>query len=295
MDSERTLFLKSRKSMLGSSDAPPLMEVSPYRTKLQLYEDKISDSIDETTNYAIERGIRAEPRIRSLFEFHKGEEFEPFRCIMEAYPYIGASLDGRSKDKKRILEIKLSGKEDWTASKELGKIPDKYWPQLQHGLMVSMAEMCYYVAYLYTKEEERILSLDKLAIVEVLPDIKYQYELLEKCKDFWLNHVQKRIPPICTDKDYEPLTGIPDIANEWKRLDSEISKLEERKETLRKQIIESAEATGHKRLLCAGIKLVKQSRAGNINYKSIPELKNVNLDEYRGKSIEYWKFENELK
>ena len=53
-------------------------------------------------------------------------------------------------------------------------------------------------------------------------------------------------------------------------------------------IIEAAEKTGHNRLLCAGIKLTKQTRAGSIDYASIPELKNVDLESYRKKPTTFW-------
>jgi hypothetical protein len=32
----------------------------------------------------------------------------------------------------------------------------------------------------------------------------------------------------------------------------------------------------------------KSERKGNVNYKKVPELKGVNLDEYRGESITVW-------
>lgn len=288
---DRQSWLKWRKEGIGGSDAPVVMGVSPWRTILELYQEKTADSVvDKEPNYAQDRGIRMEPRIRALYEMQMGRTFEPKTVQMGEFPFMRASLDGQ--DEYSIIEIKLSGKEDWLNSIENAAIPAKYYPQVQHNLLVSGAQECIYLSYLYTKEEPKILIMENLASIVVYPDIEYQKSLLEKCTIFWVDNILRKVPPGLqtgpAKKDEAPLLGFDHAAYEWRMIADQIESLEERKETLRKIILEAAIATGHSKLNCNGIKLNLKSRIGSVDYKKIPELQGVDLEPYRGKSIQYW-------
>jgi putative phage-type endonuclease len=287
---DRKSWLKWRQGGLGSSDAPVIMGVSPWRTLLQLYDDKIAPEPEESSNYITDLGNEMEPRIRSLIGLHMDDEFEPENCELAEFPFLRASLDGRSKkDPKRFIEIKLSGKEDWENTKLRGIIPEKYTPQIQHQLMVSGCHLAIYASYLFERGvKQAALDINKLAVVVTGADKAYIATLFAKEFEFWHSHVIPRKPPEPSDKDYAPLTGLKKEIDEFRRLNLQIKELEILRDAFRDDILKRAEGEGHRRYLCAGLKIVKQIRQGNVKYTDIPELKNVDLDKYRGKGSEFW-------
>lgn len=202
---ERKDWLFWRKEGVGSSDAPAIMGVSPWKSPLMVYCEKISKEIDETTNFAQDKGNEMEPKIRSLFMAHMGESFFPSLVMMEKYPFMRASLDGQSECKKKIVEIKLLGKEDWENAKK-GIVPAKYWPQCQHQLLVSGADVCYFVGYLFEKNKKP-MDTRKMVVIEVMPDRDYWVELWQMEANFW-NRVQTKRPPPPSDLDIKEIKRV---------------------------------------------------------------------------------------
>lgn len=285
-------WLRWRKNGLGGSDMPIVLGLSPWSTPLKLYEEKLNPEVNEISNYQSYLGNEAEPKIRALLELVKGKSFSPALCQMADFKYMLSSLDGRSEDKKEIIELKLSGKEDWETTKS-GKVPDKYFPQCQHNMLVSGADTCIFASYLfsaYEKNRRGPMSIEFLAQIEVKADKEYQSMLLREGTRFW-DHVMSKKPPLPSDKDYKALVGLSKEAKKWLSNREKIEKLEEEQEVLRKQLLEAAERQGHSRFLCAGIRMSQVSRVGNVQYAKIPELKGVDLDKYRAAGSVYWKME----
>lgn len=283
---DRTEWLKWRQQGIGGSDMPVILGDSPYRTALELYEEKIADTIVEKTSHIMERGNRYEPRIRSFYNMLYDTNFEPALFEMD---FLRVSLDGLDKDS--ICEIKTAGK-DAHEEARLGRVPKKYYAQVQHALMVSRKSECIYISYCDPSwDETQEIKKEFLAVVCVKPDLEYQEKIYNAAKVFWYDHVLKRIPPKPTEKDFKPLLGLAPQMHQWKKLDSQIKELEGKRDSLREEILSAAEKEEYPRLLCAGVRLVKQTRVGNVDYKKIPELKGVDLDSYRGKGTSFWKME----
>lgn len=290
---ERIEWLKWRKAGIGSSDAPVIMGVSPWSTPLKLYEEKISEEVveDESNAWIKQKGNEFETRIRNLFELRTGEDFSPALCVMDGFEYLRASLDGRSSDKRRGIEIKLSGRDDWELAKNQGIVPAKYLPQVQHQNMVGQLEVTYFLSYLYEKGVKSV-SADRLVVVEVAPDKEYISRLVSEEMKFW-DCVVKRKPPVSSDRDYKKLRGreLLDKIDTWKLYKKEADKIEGILDGLRADIIAEADKGGHPRYEGAGVRIRKESRQGNVQYAKVPELKGIDLDPYRGKGSVSWKFE----
>ncbi|MES2145765.1 MAG: YqaJ viral recombinase family protein, partial [Pseudomonadota bacterium] len=101
---DRQEWLKWRKGGIGSSDAPIIMGASPYKTRLQLYKEKISPEIKEETSFIQQMGNDIEPRLRSYMEFKHDRTYAPKLVVMAEYPHLRASLDGCSEDGQAIIE-----------------------------------------------------------------------------------------------------------------------------------------------------------------------------------------------
>lgn len=284
----REEWLQWRKKGIGGSDAPVIVNASEHRTPLQLYDEKLSADITEEDNFIQRRGNEIEPRVRSLFEMKMVKGYPAKLLVMDGFEFIRASLDGMSEDGE-VIEIKLLGKEDYELAKS-GKVPDKHWPQVQHNLMVSNGVVCFYLGYPYEKTQPKVLELEKLAIVAAPPDKRYMEWLLCEEMKFW-DAVTKKKPPLPSDRDFKKLRGIGTLPERFRRAKERLANASEDFEQLKAELISAAGATGHPRVMAGDVRLLQISRAGNVDYSSVPELKGVDLEKYRKAGSLYWKVE----
>lgn len=284
---ERHEWLEWRHKGIGSSDAPAIMQVSGFgMTPLKLYEEKVVPfkGEDDSNQWIKDRGNEVEIQIRTLLNWKYNINLQPSLKVMEDYPFIKASTDG--EDQGIICEIKLLGKEDF----ERGIVPIKYWPQVQHLLMVTGAKKCIFAAHKYDSEAKtrQMPTLESLLIIEVEPDHTYIGQLLSEEIKFW-DHVQKKKPPVPTDQDYKRLTGLAPAAKKYIKLTEKMKVLEEQIEEVKKELLEAADRQNHSRYECSGLRIQQVSKVGNVDYKKVPELKGVDLEPYRKAGSVYWK------
>lgn len=296
----RAKWLEWRRQGIGASDSPAIMGVSPYKTILQIYEDKISTEAPvEISSRIMEKGNELEPVARKQFAAHfnllndTDETFEPKLVTLEEFPFMKASLDGCSKNGKIIVEIKLQGKENHVRLAEGQKLnlPDgksyirlDYWTQMQHQFICSGAEEGYLCSI-----NDTVLDAKKLDVkwIKILPDREYQKLHFRSCVHFW-DCVQNKTPPQPGGDDLLPLTGMDDKIKLWKKLKLKIENEEEELESLRKEIL--AKVT-HPKMYACGVTITEVEKQGSVDYKKIPELKGVDLEKYRKASSKYYKMD----
>lgn len=266
-------WLGLRKSKITSTDASVIMEVNPWKTKLQLYNEKISDKSSSFLTERMQRGLYLEPIARDLFIFKKGLPVYPAVVIKD---WAMASLDGMSECRKHIVEIKCPGDKDHSSAID-GIIPSYYYPQLQHQLYVcDLNEMSYF-------------SFDGIdgVTLDVKRDQTYIDRLIEEEKKFYECLINKK-PPEPTDRDYVERDDAlwEAYALKWKEVTNTIKSLESEEEELRRKLIFLSEDANTKG---SGISLCQVQRKGIVDYSKIPELKGVNLDLYRKESTTNWR------
>ena len=189
---DQPAWKKWRQQGLGASDAPIVMGVSPWTTRYQLWCDKTGRvTKDDGDNWATERGNRLEPMARADYELRFGREMPVVLAEHRDYPFLRASLDGFGEG--IVLEIKCPGEADHKLAMS-GSVPSKYYPQLQHQLLVTGARCAHYYSF----------DGQRTALVEVAPDHSYMEILLGELIAFW-ELVQTEQPPEKTDGDYKPL------------------------------------------------------------------------------------------
>lgn len=269
-------WLEMRKNKVGASDAPIIMGVSPWTTAYQLWEEKLDLVPSKQETLPMKKGHKLEELARLELEKMTGFFFLPEVRLHSTLPWMMASLDCIDPEGHHIAEIKCPGIEDHSIALD-GKIPDKYFPQLQHQLEVCQLEKGYYFSFYEAKG----------VIVEVYRDDTYIKKMIEKEKRFW-ECLQEFSPPEMTERDYiqqtDPLWK--DYASEWRMLNEQIKALEAKEKHLREAIIAMS---GKKNAIGAGIKLTRFMRKGNVDYSAIPELKQVELDKYRKNPIESYR------
>ncbi len=277
----RDEWLKMRKSYLGASDAPAVMGVSPWTTPFQLWQDKLGLSKPREDNYNMQRGRYQEESARQLYEKKTGTLMNAEVVFHPTKKFMMASLDGLSPNGDRAAEFKCPGELDHEVAKS-GKIPEKYYPQLQHQLSCLECIGINQLDYFSYRNGEGVL-------VEVERDKKFLERLHTEEEDFWDKVIHLESPAL-TNRDFESkeecLLWQP-VAERLKALHQQLKSLEELEKSCRKQLIEMANESscnGH------GVRLTKVVGKGRVDYKAIPELKGVNLEIYRKKMIQSWRF-----
>jgi len=257
---------------LGASDAPVIMGVSPWKTYHQLWKEKVLGVSTQVENEAMRRGKALERDAIDFFQMQTGYLVEEQVCLEHpTHTWMRATLDGINQEERVLVEVKTSRVLHY-------EVPEHYYPQLQHQLAVTGYENMFYVIY----------DGENGHIIEVKRNDKYIAELIEKEQDFW-NLVLTQQEPLLEAKDFTSM----DSNENWKDLASRyhevvylMNELGEEKEFLESQFIlfsEGKNARGH------GIVLSNVTRKGTVDYKSIPEIKSIDLEQYRKPSSSYWR------
>lgn len=174
-------WLRFRRSHIGASDAVTIMGLSPWKSPLELYEEKVFE-FEQQENKYMRRGKELEEHARECFESEKGIDVFPMVFESSQHDWMAASMDGITLDYKTAVEIKVPGKVDHRKACQ-GLIPEKYIPQLQHQMYVCELEWIYYYSF----------DGENGVCIEVKRDDAYIENLLDKEKAFW--HCLKILKP----------------------------------------------------------------------------------------------------
>lgn len=270
-------WLKLRQNYLGASDAPIIMNVSPWKSRYSLWEEKLGLRESQQTNAAMQRGHELEPIARSFFEELTGNKVEPRVVFHEEHKYMMASLDGISQDGSVAVEIKCPGKKSHELARQ-GIIPDVYYPQLQHQLAILGLNRLHYFSY---------FSEDDFILLECERDDAYIENLIAEEGAFW-QLVKNFEAPEMGEKDF-----ITREDEEWKiRVDSWRTAKEgldfwkEQEQEARKALIDIAGGQSTKGF---DVKVQRVTRKGSVDYSLVPELQGIDIDKYRKGSIQTWR------
>jgi len=186
-----------------------------------------------------------------------------------------ASLDGMSDLGEMIVEIKC-GKKSFSSACD-GIIPNYYVCQMQHQMYCADVDHCLYAAF------DGVGAI----IIQVERDDKYINEMIPKLREFYECLLQYN-PPTMTTKDYQ-MRSDPSwnaLAESYRNAYLDRKRAELLEESLKQELILSS---GGQSSMGAGIRLSKIPRKGAVDYSQIECLKELDLEPYRKKSIEYWK------
>lgn len=273
-------WLAHRKNFLGASDAPVVLGVSPWRTPYQLWQEKLGLDPGQEENSGMRYGKRKEAEALKAYEDYTGLLVSTNEKDTLVYHpeknFMMSSLDGITFDKTMAVEIKNPCGQDHDIAKS-GKIPEKYYPQVQHQLACLGFNMLHYFSY---REGD-------FSLVEVERDQPYIDMLYKEEKKFW-DQVLNLESPDLSERDYNLFDDQEweDLAKEWSTITEQLSLLEKQEKEYRSALIAKASGRNAKG---SGICLSKIVRKGTVDYKKIPELIGVNLERYRKDPTEAWR------
>lgn len=200
----REEWLSGRKNHIGGSDSSSIIGMNPYKSNVELWEEKMGIRVPEDISHKeyVIYGNEAEEPLRELFLLDYPEYKLVYddnnMYINKAYPFAHASLDGELIDKDGrhgILEIKTTNilqsmqREKWN-----DRLPDNYYIQILHYLMVTGFDFVVLKAQLKSKWKDEIKISIKHYFIErkdALEDIEY---LVVAERKFWDSIVTKKRP-----------------------------------------------------------------------------------------------------
>jgi len=275
-------WLAHRKKHIGASDAPIILGTSPWSTPLKLWQEKLGLSEGPAENFAMRRGSEMEPVARRAFEIEHDIEVFPKVVYHDTEAFMMASLDGVSLDGKLAVEIKCPGAKAHAEALS-GKVPEHYNAQLQHQLACLGLNKIWY----YSFDGENGVS------IEVQRDEKFIKKMIIEERKFW-NCVVTHTAPALSNRDYSDCEDprgvdlfhrIEELVEERRSHQEEVDSIDSEITSLKEELVAIA---GDNSLKFNNITLGRSFPAGRVNYSSIPELKDVDLNKYRSDPKERW-------
>ena len=199
-------WLKGRLHGIGGSDASAVVGKNPYKTNIELFEEKTGRKMtpDISEKPYVVYGKEAEQYIRDLFRLdypqYQVQHYE-YRILQNLeHPFMQASLDGELFDqdgRKGILEIKTTNiLQSMQYEKWKDRIPDNYYIQVLHYLLVTGYEFVVLRAHLRSNWGADVRTQVKHYFIEraeVEEDLNY---LLDEEIKFWKYVESGRKPPL---------------------------------------------------------------------------------------------------
>lgn len=203
----REQWLKARRNMIGGSDASAILGLNPYKTNIEVWQEKTGRVIPEDKdNPFMEYGRNAEKHLIALFALdhpqYKVTANPNYEVIYHPkHSFVAGTLDGYLAEKetgrKGVLEIKTTEilnsmhREKWN-----DKVPDNYYIQVLHYLLSTGWDFAVLKAQLKTVYGDDVRLNTRhyhIERSEVQEDLDY---LLEKEIKFWRYVEKDKKPPL---------------------------------------------------------------------------------------------------
>lgn len=199
----REEWLEARRQGIGGSDAAIVMEESPWKTKADLYLDKLGLAPDTDDENWVQKeiGKLLEPLIARIFEKKTGFHIVDTHAMYQhpIYPFMIADIDYLIQfddGTYGILECKHTDRYnlgEWENDSQ----PYHYTLQGAHYMSVLNLDKLYF-ACLYGNSENDFLRR------YMERDYELEQQIILEELDFWQNYVQKKTSP--------PFGGKTDLA-----------------------------------------------------------------------------------
>jgi len=194
-------WLRQRRTGIGGSDAAAVLGVSPWQSKLGVWEAKRGITGELTPTERMLWGQRLEPVVREYFNRDHGRHYTKPRSMLrhDHWPFVVGNVDGI--DGRRLYEGKLAERpgDEW-GEEGTDQVPAHYFAQVQHYMMLTGAEVT---------DVAVLVRGAQLRHYEVPADREFQEALLVEEAALWRD-VQAGTPP--------PPDGSADARNALRRL-----------------------------------------------------------------------------
>ena len=236
-----------REKRIGGSDVGAILGVNPYKSIIDVYIDKTEGSTFKGNNATHWGHMLEGTIIKEFASRHKElQVFDaPFSIVDN---FLIANLDAVLRDKENgsfgVLEIKttsLWNKKEW----EEDTIPQSYYAQVQHYLMLSGYKFAYvavliggqeYKEFKVERNEEDIELIRSKATEFYKENILKQIPPMPDGSDAYMDYLKKKALDIENDEVIE-FSYLEEKAQKVKNIGKEISNLKKEQDLLKEQIM----------------------------------------------------------
>ena len=180
------LLDRKQNPSIGASQSAAVLGVHPWLTAVELWNELVNGFQPAEDNLAMYLGREMEPILRDLFFRETGLKVKQDNKIRihGENPFITTNLDGMVVGEKVPVEFKT------TAQKWDGEIPDHYFVQLQHQMMVTGAPYIYFASLSMGFSKQMVIEKYKR-------DDKFIKNLMDTLVEFWKINVEGNVAPEC--------------------------------------------------------------------------------------------------
>lgn len=178
-------WLRLRKTLLGASEVACVLGLSRYKSRLAIYIDKLSDSVEDNQSEWQEWGHRLEDAIAAWVSDTQGLSVRPSPGLIRSneFPWLGATPDRLTRDGSP-LELKTSDrfmKDDWADGP-----PPAYVIQVMVQ-MICLGKRKGYIAVLHGGNHPEFFTIEwDDAVVD---------QIIRLTRKFWTENVLAKIAP----------------------------------------------------------------------------------------------------
>jgi len=207
MNAPQAVGTLDRTKYLGGSDVAAILGISPWKTPLDVYLDKIQPRKEEADMgrlKVLNRGKRMEPYVIDLLAEETGLEIvrRGERYLDPELNFIAAEIDAEAATGENV-EIKTVSPfkaKEW-GEEQSDEIPLHYAAQAMHGMMVTSREVCIF-GVLIGGDDFRVYRIER---DDVTIDAIRQKEI-----EFWSRIQARQAPEPSTVSDVFRLFGTKD-------------------------------------------------------------------------------------
>ena len=268
-------WLDKRNNCVGASEVASIHNVKgAFQTKIQTLNAKLygAPALSDFTKKMFADGHEIEITIRDYLN-QNGWNFIPCVCVHPENDRFLASLDGYDAEKRVILEAKsVMSRAKFEDYKK--KVPGHYYAQVQWQMYVTGVDHVLIAFYHAGDMHTEIIHSDPI-YYGALKDSAYRFlDELDECRT-----KLKDIAPISNETSLE-ISRIASLKQIEKDMKAQLKTVEAEVKTLASELLK---LSGGFRVENSEMIIEMKETKGRIDYDSIPELKDVDLEKYRKK------------
>lgn len=176
-------FNEARRLGIGGSDVAAIMGLSPWKTPLNVYFEKVRGDVTEE-NKNLVRGRKLEKYILEDYADHNDVELDMSSSFVQSteFPFLIGNIDAKVKNKNVLVEAKSAGchYSHWDG------LPIYYRTQVAYYAMITD---CDYVdiPVVFDRWVYECFRYNR--------DLAFEKKIKDTCVQFWESNVLKNTPP----------------------------------------------------------------------------------------------------
>jgi len=284
MEQRTKEWFAARVGLVTGSRVGAILGLAPYQTRKEVMRAMVREhhgaESEFVGNVATVYGTNNEQN--AIDDFHMFEDLGKIEEVgfikHPEFDWLGASPDGFIGD-DTVVEIKCPfslRNEELPFFKTAAEQPH-YYAQMQIELECSERTKCLFIQWTPAAYKIEEVAYDGGWMDENLPELAVFYKEFLKEIESPEKHLEPKIKEIKRD----------DIARQYREAKEALETAQEDMKQVKDLIIKTA--GNNNSVSISGIKAAKITRKGSVKYASIPELKGVDLDSFRGPGSTYWK------